>query len=389
MSNKSKKVTTYFIINHLAFFVSHRLPIAVELLKKGNIVGLIVGKSASKKMDKEAKEIISEHDIKIHEINFSSSGLNPFKETIGLMQMIKVLKLSSPDIVHCASPKGIIMGGISSLFHPPKAIVFAISGMGHAFSGADGTIGKILKFVYLFLTKIAFKHRNKKIIVQNTDDLNLCLKNRLCDENELVLIKGSGIKTKLFEHIDLSSKENIILFPARLLKDKGFNEFIRAAITLNKKYKNWKFFLAGTDDYESPNSISRQEVNQLRKLPFLKFLGHTKNIDDYFKRASIVCLPSYREGMPKALLEAQAAGCPVVTTDTVGCRESILDNQTGYLVPLYNSSEIAKKLEKLILDNHLREKMGKKGIEFASNFEESLIISKILDVYNALLNLEQ
>ena len=107
--------------------------------------------------------------------------------------------------------------------------------------------------------------------------------------------------------------------------------------------------MAGTDDYESPNSTSREKINQLRKLSFLKFLGHTKNIDDYFKRASIVCLPSYREGMPKALLEAQAAGCPVVTTDTVGCRESILDNQTGFLVPLYNSSEIARKLEKLIL----------------------------------------
>ena len=118
-------------------------------------------------MDREAKKIISEHDIEIHEINFSSSGLNPFKEIIGLMQMIKVLKFSDPDIVHCASPKGIIMGGISSLFYPPKAIVFAISGMGHAFSGANGTLGKILQFVYLLLTKLAFKHRNKKIIVQN------------------------------------------------------------------------------------------------------------------------------------------------------------------------------------------------------------------------------
>ena len=135
-----------------------------------------------------------------------------------------------------------------------------------------------------------------------------------------------------YNDISFKKKEKKIIFPARVLLDKGIKEFVQAANILKPVFPDWQFIVAGAFDYKNPSSISLEQIQKIVSKNSVVFLGHLSHIEDLFKTSSIVCLPSYREGMPKALLEAQAAGCAVVTTDVIGCRESILDKQTGFLV---------------------------------------------------------
>tara|TARA_B100001027_G_scaffold212235_1_gene181362 strand:+ start:593 stop:1765 length:1173 start_codon:yes stop_codon:yes gene_type:complete len=387
MSLKRKSIV--FIINHLAFFVSHRLPIAIRALEEGYKVSLITGKSASLILDKEARQKIKKYDISIKTVQFSSAGTNPIREILGLIQISILLKKIKPNLVHCASPKGVIYGGIASKVAKIEAIVFAISGMGYAFTKRNSYLKKTLSSIFFLIGRFSFSHKNKIVIVQNNDDYNILKEHKLAKKSEMILIEGSGINLKNFENIDLDLKEKIILFPARIMKDKGIYEFVNAVKILCVKYDNWKFIVAGTHDYESPNSIKKNIITDWKKIKNLQFLGHlhTEDMNNLYKLSSIVCLPSYREGLPKSLLEAQAAGCPVITADTVGCRDAIINNETGYLVPPYNSSEIVKKIELLINNSRLRKELGTNGINNANKkFGIDRILEKIFNSYENLLN---
>ena len=384
-----KRKSIVFIINHLAFFVSHRLPIAIRALEEGYKVSLITGKSASLILDKEARQKIKKYDISIKTVQFSSAGTNPIREILGLIQISILLKKIKPNLVHCASPKGVIYGGIASKVAKIEAIVFAISGMGYAFTKRNSYLKKTLSSIFFLIGRFSFSHKNKIVIVQNNDDYNILKEHKLAKKSEMILIEGSGINLKNFENIDLDLKEKIILFPARIMKDKGIYEFVNAVKILCVKYDNWKFIVAGTHDYESPNSIKKNIITDWKKIKNLQFLGHlhTEDMNNLYKLSSIVCLPSYREGLPKSLLEAQAAGCPVITADTVGCRDAIINNETGYLVPPYNSSEIVKKIELLINNSRLRKELGTNGINNANKkFGIDRILEKIFNSYENLLN---
>jgi len=384
-----KRKSIVFIINHLAFFVSHRLPIAIRALEEGYKVSLITGKSASLILDKEARQKIKKYDISIKTVQFSSTGTNPIRELLGIIQISILLKKIKPNLVHCASPKGVIYGGIASKVAKIEAIVFAISGMGYAFTKRNSCLKKTLSSIFFLIGRFSFSHKNKIVIVQNNDDYNILKEHKLAKKSEMILIEGSGINLKNFENINLDLKEKIILFPARIMKDKGIYEFVNAVKILCVKYDNWKFIVAGTHDYESPNSIKKNIITDWKKIKNLQFLGHlhTEDMNNLYKLSSIVCLPSYREGLPKSLLEAQAAGCPVITADTVGCRDAIINNETGYLVPPYNSSEIVKKIELLINNSRLRKELGTKGINNANKkFGIDQILEKIFNSYEKLLN---
>ena len=201
-----------------------------------------------------------------------------------------------------------------------------------------------------------------------------------------MLIKGSGVDLNDFADISFEEKDKKIVFPARVILDKGIREFILAANKLKLIHPDWDFLVAGAYDYKNPTSISFKEIQNLVSNNSVKFLGHVNNVNELFRRSSIVCLPSYREGMPKAILEAQAAGCAIVTTDVVGCRESIERDKTGYLVSPYNINELIEALEKLISNKKKREDFVSLGIEFAKkNFDLNVVLDKVMGTYELLL----
>ena len=385
--DNSKKIV--FFINHVAFFMSHRLPIAERLISEGYNITLITGKGGSDEMEKIATKKLRDYRINHIRLVFKPSSMNLILEIYSILQLIFYLIKLNPILLHCVSPKAVLYGSIAITFSRTRSLVVAISGMGHLFAGSkkNSSKSKILQRSYLFILKIAFLiNRNSTVIVQNNDDFNSIINSKISTEDKISLIKGSGVNLDDYKDIVIENKEKVVLFVGRMLKEKGVNEFILAANKIKLSNPEWRFVLIGAADYENPSSISAESLIKIQENRTIEWLGHINDISDYMKKASIVCLPSYREGMPKVLLEAAAAGCATVTTDVPGCREAIINNHTGLLVPLADQDNLNIALLTLIEDSNLRERFGKSGIRHATlNYGIESVVDKHLEIYNNLI----
>lgn len=378
-----------FVLNHAAFFVSHRLPLALAARDIGYDVCLITGQAGSESMESTAVEKLRESGIPHTRVAFTPSGMNPFAEAKGLLQLILEMRRLRPSLVHCASPKGILYGGVAARLARARGLVLAISGMGFAFTlGQErGVTRTLASSIYRVLARIAYGHPNKVVIVQNKDDQALVVSSKLAVENEVVRIPGSGVDLRTLASASIADKSEIVLFPARMLLDKGVLEFVDAARTVRAAFPTWRFVMAGASDYENPRSLTADRLRQFQSDGLVEWLGHVDDMAPLYERASIVCLPSYyREGMPKALLEAAAAGCAVVTADTIGCREAIVAGVTGDLVPPRNTTALADALLRLIQDRARRESYGIEGRKLAeAQFGIEAVVSRVLGIYQKLL----
>jgi glycosyltransferase involved in cell wall biosynthesis len=378
-----------FVVNHVAFFVSHRMPIALRARSSGYDVQLLTGQAGSVSMERLAVEKLHVADVGHQRVAFRSASVNPILELIGLVQLTWHMRKLQPDVVHCASPKGLLYGGLAARFCGVKAVVLAVSGMGFAFTntGNRSLLRTVVAKVYRSFVGFAFRNKNVQVIVQNNDDKAVLIASGMVRLDQITLIPGSGVNIESFEKVSIESKLPIVLLPARMLLDKGVVEFVQAARTLKAVRPEWRFVLAGAADYHNPSSVQREEIELWYREGIIEWLDHVDDIVPWFVQASIVCLPSYREGMPKALLEAAAAGCAVVTTDTTGCREAIIPGETGDLVPVRDSAALATALLSLITDRSRRERYGYAGQRLAkARFGLNSVIDQTLDIYKMLLN---
>jgi glycosyltransferase involved in cell wall biosynthesis len=277
-----------------------------------------------------------------------------------------------------------LYGGLSSRIARVKSLVLAVSGMGYLYTNDAVGFKKIILKLANILIQFIVNHPNKKIIVQNKDDYYFFSKVMAVESNDIVLIPGSGVDLSKFKNIITQDNHSVIL-PARLLTDKGVNEFVQAAKVLNAKGIKWRFILVGSASYDNPTSIGDKQVKQWVDEGIVEWFGHTVDMLPIYNACDIVCLPSYREGMPKVLLEAAAAGKPVVTTDVVGCREAIIPDVTGLLVPARNTLELALALEKLILNKDLRSELGSNGRKLANEkFSIKSVVESTFNIYSML-----
>jgi glycosyltransferase involved in cell wall biosynthesis len=378
-----------FVVNNAAFFVSHRLPIAVEAKRHGWRVTLVTGRAGSDEMENAATTMLVKEEIVHHRLPFGSATVNPFRELWGLMRMALLLRRLRPDIVHSASPKGILYGGIAARLAGVPSLVLAISGMGYAFTaGSDGGLSrKFIRAVITALARSAFGHRNRKVIVQNLDDERWVIESGLCPREGVHLIPGSGVDVSYFREPPISGKALLVVFPARLLRDKGVVEFVEAVRLIRNQVPGWRFVVAGAADYRSPNAVSSAEVEAWVAEGLIEWLGYVSDMPSLLAQASVVCLPSYREGLPKALLEAAAAGCAIITADSVGCREAIVGGETGELVPPRDAHAVAAALLALIEDPQRRDAYGRSGRLLArQRFSLEAILTQIFSLYAALQN---
>jgi len=225
------------------------------------------------------------------------------------------------------------------------------------------------------------------VIVQNHDDQRAVAARGLVDATQLTLIPGSGVDLSVFADVNMAKKNTIVLLPARMLKDKGVNEFVDAARKIRSQAPGWRFVLAGAAGYDNPSAINEDDLKIWQAEGVVEWLGHVDDMESLFKDAAVVCLPSYREGMPKALLEAAAAGCAVVTTDVTGCREAIASGLTGDLVPVRDSDSLAKAILSLIKDEKRRKEYGIKGRERAvALYSLSFVVTQTIGLYKGLID---
>ncbi len=362
-----------FIVNKDSFFISHRLSLAKEALSRGMEVHLIC------KFSKFEEELMS-LGVKTHNINFSNNT-NLFREIVIILTIRKLIKDIIPDIVHCISIKPVIYTGlIISSFSKEIKFVAAISGLGSMFIGKK-LLHKIRRKFFLILYKIALNGK-AKVIFQNDDDKKLFLENNIINNSQTFLIRGSGVDLNKFYYEVESISSIKVIFLGRLLKDKGITEFIDSARLTRNIHPEIKFLVVGDSDYNNPSSISNEQILSWKDEGVVEFLGYKKNIDEILRKSNIVVLPSYREGLPKVLIEAASTGRSVVTTNVPGCRDAIINNKTGLLVPVKDSEALHKAIVRLALNNDLRLKFGKNGRKFAEmKFSIDDVIRKHFHLY--------
>lgn len=378
-----------FVINHAAFFVSHRLPIALRARVLGHDVRLITGLASSAEMEAPAERILAAERLQHNRVGFAGSSVNPVTELRGLIQLVRAMRRNRPDVVHCASPKGMLYGGIAARLLRVPALVLAISGMGYAFSNGEKTSLKLraIRTVYRGLARFAFGHPNKRVVVQNGKDAEFAVRDGFARPEEVELIPGSGVDLRDFEGMSPEAKRPVVLLSARMVADKGIPEFVDAARRVRAEEPGWKFVLAGAADYQNPTSVPRAQLEAWNAEGVVEWHGHVEDMVPLYRDAAIFCLPSsYGEGMPKVLLEAAAAACATVTTHTAGCKEAIVDATTGDLVPAGDSEQLSRILLALIRDSERRIRYGHAGQAMArERFSIETVIETHLKIYHDLL----
>lgn len=368
------------LINDLNFFYSHRLPIAE--ISKINGFDVIIGYG---ELGGANPKLLEQKGFKLSFIPMERGGFSFFKDLKTFFYIWSFFRREKPDIVHLVTIKPYLYGGIVSRLTNISSLVSAVSGLGTLFLHKD-LKSKILRILLYPIYRLAFNHSNQKVIVQNYDDANVLINLGVLNSFKVRLIKGSGVKLENFKNFNEPNGIPVVCFAARLLRDKGVYEFVNAARFLREKGIQVRFLLAGVPDFKNPSGLKLNDFKKLKEKKYVEILGHVENIPELYANSNIVCLPSYREGLPKSLVEAAAACRAVVTTDVPGCRDAIIPNKTGLLVPVKNSYKLAKALQWLIENPTKRNAMGRAGRKFA---EKEFSIEKIaqhhLNIYQELI----
>lgn len=374
----NRKPRLLFVVNQTEFFLSHRLPLALAAQRQGYEVHIATPTSP-------AVAIINDKGLAHHDIPFSRQGMHPLRELTTLRALFRLYRSLRPDIVHHVTIKPVIYGGLIARLTGVPAVVNAVSGLGYVFI-SSGRRALLLRSVVRAGYRLALRHRNSRVIFQNRDDLALFGKKHLIDAKQAVIIKGSGVDLDRFAPMPEPSGPPVVMFASRLLRDKGVCEFVEAAETLRNSGVQARFVLVGDIDPGNPASLPTETVRRWQKEEVVEWWGRRDDMPHAMAQAHIVCLPSYREGLPKILIEAAACGRPIVTTDVPGCREIVRDGENGLLVPVRNVEALSTAIKRLIEDSPLRRRMGEQGRKIAEKeFGLQHVISETLLVYQQLL----
>ena len=366
-----------FIINDAAFFISHRWFLAVAAKSAGFEVHIATPAT-------HASAKITEAGFTFHAIPLSRSGKNPFQEIKSILALYQLMRKVQPDLIHLVTIKPILYGGLVARVLKVPAVVAAVSGLGYVFT-SDKVSSKFWRFGISRFYQLALHHTHLKVIFQNPDDCQLFLRNKACLPVQTTLIRGSGVDLLTYKALPEKTDKTVVVMISRLLKDKGVLEYVAAAKILKSSGIKAEFLLIGDTDEGNPAFIDRGLLEKWRQEGDVSLLGFREDIPQLIEQANIVVLPSYREGLPKILVEAAACGRAVITTDVPGCRYAIEPNQTGLLVPVREVDALAAAMKQLIEEPEYRQQLGKAGRVLAEKeFSIEHIVAAHLEIYHEL-----
>jgi len=368
-----------FVVTEDWYFCSHRLQFAVAAQKAGYNVAVVTQETSH-------GDEIRQAGLRLIPIKFQRSGRNPFSDLVTIRSLIRIYRSEQPDIIHHVSLKPVLYGSIAARFARTPNVINAMTGLGYVFSSEE-YFAKVIRFLISPLLRYIFAGRKTVTIFQNRDDLKTLEDRNLVKHEQAVIIRGSGVDLDIYVPGKVSKGIPQIILVARMLWDKGVGEFVQAAKFLLAKGTPVRFILIGDTDTENPAAISVEQLKIWQDEKSIEWWGRRDNVPQLLQQSTIACLPSYREGMPKFLLEAASAGLPIVTTDVPGCREVVINGENGYLVPPKNPEALADAIERLLNDKILRSEMGRKGRALVEReFCIEKIVEETLSLYQRILN---
>ena len=366
-----------FVVTEDWYFVSHRLALAIAAIEAGYDVSIATRINSH-------GDIIRDAGIGIYPWNVSRGSTGLWAECKAFHDLLKIYLKVRPDLVHHVALKPVLYGGLAAKLIGPRHSVNALGGMGSIFNDGSVRRRRLRSFIATGL-KWILSGKDNVLILQNRDDRELMINEAGVDAKIIRLIRGVGVDVHQFSFSSETTQTPLVVLPARMLWDKGVAEYVEAAKLLRSQGLDARFALVGGTDECNPSGISLAQLQEWAKDGIVEWHGQQENMAAVFQSAHIVCLPSYREGLPKALLEAAACGRAIVTTDVPGCREVVQHGENGLLVPARDYVALASALKILILDPALRASMGRKGHELASTrFSQDSAIKSTLAIYDEI-----
>ena len=378
LDKKGKSIL--YVVSDDWYFCSHRLPIAIKARDSGFNVHVICNIN-------DDAEKIKNLGFHLLPMTLVRNSLNPFQLLFALTRVIFAVRKIKPTIIQGVAAKPILLAMLASIFSKKSKVVNQLPGLGvlayYRFQG----VKRFFSWCLFAIIVQFFKRLKCNVIVQNSDDYNRLARECEGSKSEIILIKGSGVDSKVFYPIQALNQPKSVALVARMIKTKGIDDFVSAAKIIWGFNKSYRFLLVGDTDLDNADGISKNQLESYSMLPNVEWLGKISDVRKIWARSCIACLPTkYPEGIPMSLLEAAACGRPIVSSDVPGCLEIVKDGRNGFVVPQNDPTALANALLLLLEDDDLCAKYGLRGRELVmANFDKSIIESETLDLYQSLL----
>lgn len=367
-----------FLVTEDWYFWSHRLALARAARDAGMdvLVSTRVGDFGPR---------IEAEGFRLFPVEVRRAFGGPAAEWRSLKQIVRLYRSERPDIVHHVALKPIVLGSIAARLAGVPSVVNAFAGLGYLFTeGRSRPEAK--RAVGILALRVAIRLARGRVVLQNDDDREELLRHGIVRKEKTVIIRGSGVDVARFTPAPEPAGVPLVVLPGRMLWDKGVAEFVEAARLLKRRGVSARFALVGPVDTENPVRIPESQLVEWCREGAVEWWGQKSEMAEIFRSARLVVLPSYREGLPKALLEAASCGRALVATDVPGCRDVVEDGINGLLIPARESAAVASAIERLLSDSTLRLAMGEKGRQMVlARFSEEQVTRETLALYSELL----
>lgn len=337
---------------------------------------------------------LSDMGLKVRNVNIDRN-INPMSNIKSIVEMYKLFKEERPQIVHVHTPVAAVLGRIAAKLAKVPIIVYTA----HGFYFHEN-MSKVKYMLFLFIEKVMARLCTDYIFTQSNEDLETAIINTFKKESRMIAI-GNGVDVRnrfnpiniqldsintIVNKLNINEDDFIVTFIGRLVKEKGILDLLKSYQYIEGKVK---FIIVGDVFQGDRDRDTYMELKRYESNENIKFVGKICNVEDVLSMTDVFCLPSYREGMPRSIIEAMAMECAVVATNIRGSREEVVDGDTGFLVEVNDSKSIAEKIDILIKDKELLSKMKYKARERALNlYDEDIVVKKQLDVMEKLLEEE-
>jgi nucleoside-diphosphate-sugar epimerase/glycosyltransferase involved in cell wall biosynthesis len=368
-----------YVTNSTPYFFSHRIAFAREAARRGFRIALAGGDVI------QHKDLLDAAGILPWPIRGGARGIDPLGDLRGALDLARAVRTLQPKAVHATALKAIFLTALASFRTKLPRTVCIVTGLGATYINTTWKTRAIRAGLEAVMRPM-MRRRETRVVFQNSTDREYLASRGLVTDGNALLIPGSGVNTEVFDFVEEpASDEPLVIFPARLLISKGVREFIAAATRLKADGLKARFALVGDLDPANPDAMQSDELEAVRAQGLVEVRGFRSDMPEVLASAHIVCLPSYREGLPKSLIEAAAVGRAIVTTDVPGCRDVVADGVNGLLVPVRDPVAVAKAIATLVLKEDLRRAYGLAGRRRAlQEFAERKVVSATVDLYSVI-----
>lgn len=366
------------VANTSWYFYNFRLGFIECLRDRGYEVNLVAPED-------EFSERLRAKGFTLIPLKLNRRSMNPLQEFLSLSRLFVLYLKLRPDFVHHYTVKCVLYGTIAAGLAGVPRVMNSVTGLGHLFLSEAFPI-RMIRAALLLVYRVFSLRRGVHFLFQNADDLSLFRSMGILREGAYSLIRGSGVDTVRFAPAEIpAGGKPVLLFASRLLREKGLYELIEALRSLRSSGMSFEFRCAGAADSGNPSAIPEADLTAWRKEGIVTYLGHVDRMEEEIRAADVVLLPSWREGVPKILLEAASAGKAILASDVPGCREVVEHGRDGWLVAPRSAAAIEAGLRALLSDPELRKRLGTAAREKATReFDQSLIHEKTIRIYEEL-----